>query len=406
MATVTGTKALGERAIRAIDDHRAELIALSLSIHGDPEVGYQEHRSAAKLADVLGSNGFTVTHPYRDVETSYRGDASGNGAGPTIAILTEYDALPDIGHACGHNLIAMMGTAAAIGVRAALDQLPGRLAAIGTPAEEGGGGKVALVRAGGFDDVDVAMMCHPSSRTLSGRTSLASNRVDVEFTGKAAHAAAQPDRGINALDGVIQTFNNVNAMRQQLRPEARVHGIITSGGSAANIIPDYAMAKFSVRALDRRYQQEVLARFIACAEGAATATGTKLKLTVHVNSGYENMVPSSPLAERWAAHMRALGQSVQTTQDDERMGSTDMGNVSQILPAIHPYIGIAPEGTPGHSTAFRDAAATPEAHAAALFAAKAMALVAIDVLADGALIERARADFEERRTQGVVKGKA
>jgi amidohydrolase len=399
------TKALGERAVKAIDDRRADLIALSLSLHAEPEIAYQEHRSSARLADFLGANGFAVQRPYKDVETAYRGDAAGATAGPTVAILTEYDALPDIGHACGHNLIAMMGTGAAIGVRAVLDEIPGRLAAIGTPAEEGGGGKVALVRAGGFADVDVAMMCHPSSRTLSGRTSLASNRVDVEFYGKAAHAAAQPDRGINALDGVIQTFNNVNAMRQQLRPEARIHGIITSGGSAANIIPEYAMAKFSVRALDRRYQQEVLKRFIACAEGAAAATGTRLTVTVHENSGYENMVPSQPLAERWAAHMRALGQSVQVTLDDERMGSTDMGNVSQILPAIHPYVGIAPEGTPGHSTAFRDAAATPVAHENALFAAKALALVGIEALTDPALLQRARADFEERRKQGVVKGK-
>ncbi|HEX9495143.1 MAG TPA: M20 family metallopeptidase [Candidatus Limnocylindria bacterium] len=400
------TKTLGERAVRAIDDRRADLIKLSLSLHAEPEIAYQEHRSAAKLADFLGANGFAVQRGYKQLETAYRGDAAGTAAGPTVAILTEYDALPDIGHACGHNLIAMMGTGAAIGVRAVLNELPGRLAAIGTPAEEGGGGKVALVRAGGFNDVDVAMMCHPSSRTLSGRTSLASNRVDVEFYGKAAHAAAQPDRGINALDGVIQTFNNVNAMRQQLRPEARIHGIITSGGSAANIIPDYAMAKFSVRALDRRYQQEVLTRFIACAEGAAAATGTKLKVTVHENSGYENMVPSRPLAERWAAHMRALGQAVQVTLDDERMGSTDMGNISQILPAIHPYIGIAPEGTPGHSTAFRDAAATPAAHESALHAAKALALVAIEVLTDPALLERARAEFEERRRLGTVKGRS
>ena len=403
---MTDTKALGQRAIKAIDDQRGLLIALSLSLHGEPEIGYQEHKSSAKLAGFLQANGFALQRPYKDVETAYRGDAAGNATGTTVAILTEYDALPDIGHACGHNLIAMMGTGAAIGVRAVLDELPGRLAVIGTPAEEGGGGKVALVRAGGFADVDVAMMCHPSSRTLSGRTSLASNRVDVEFFGKAAHAAAQPDRGINALDGVIQTFNNVNAMRQQLRPDARIHGIITSGGSAANIIPEYAMAKFSVRALDRRYQQEVLKRFITCAEGAAAATGTKLKVTVHENSGYLNMIPSQPLAERWAAHMRAMGQSVQTTLDDERMGSTDMGNVSQILPAIHPYIGISAEGTPGHSTAFRDAAATPAAHENALFAAKALALVAIDALADPALLERARAEFAERRAEGVVKGKA
>ncbi len=315
---MTDTKALGEQAIRAIDDRRAALIKLSLSIHGEPEIGYQERKSAAKLTEFLEANGFAVQRKYKDLETSYRGDAAGKAKGTTVAILTEYDALPDIGHACGHNLIAMMGTAAAIGVRAVLDELPGRLAAIGTPAEEGGGGKVALVRAGAFADVDVAMMCHPSSRTLAGRTSLASNRVDVEFFGKAAHAAAQPDKGINALDGVIQTFNNVNAMRQQLRPEARIHGIITNGGSAANIIPEYAMAKFSVRALDRRYQQEVLKRFIACAEGAAAATGTKLKVTVHENSGYENMVPSQPLAERWAAHMRAMGQTVQVTVDEHR----------------------------------------------------------------------------------------
>ena len=403
---MTGTKALGERALRAIDEGRADLVALSLSLHGDPEIGYAEHRSAAKLTTFLEQHGFAVRRAYAGVETAYRGDATGSGPGPTVAILTEYDALPDIGHACGHNLIAMMGTAAAIGVRAVLDALPGRLAAIGTPAEEGGGGKVALVRAGGFSDIDVAMMCHPSSRTLSGRTSLASNRVDLEFRGKSAHAAAQPDRGVNALDGVIQTFNNVNAMRQQLRPEARVHGIITNGGSAANIIPEYAMAKFSVRALDRRYQQQVLERFIACAEGAATATGTTLTITVHENSAYENMVPSRPLAERWAEHMRAMGHAVQTSTDEERMGSTDMGNVSQLLPAIHPYIGIAPDGTPGHSTAFRDAAATPGAHAAALLAAKAMALVTIDVLTDPALLERATADFAERRRQGVVKGKA
>ena len=400
------TKTLHQRALRAIDDKKDELYALSMALHSDPEIGYKEYRSSARLADFIEANGFTVERAYKGIETSYRGDATGDGKGPSVAILTEYDALPDIGHACGHNLIAMMGTAAAIGVRAVLPELRGRLAAIGTPAEEGGGGKVALVRAGAFADIDVAMMCHPSSRTLSGRTSLASNRVDLEFFGKAAHAAAQPDKGINALDGVLQTFNNVNAMRQQLRPDARIHGIITSGGSAANIIPEFAMAKFSVRAREHAYQQEVLRRFIACAEGAATATGTRLKVTVHENSGYENMVPSQPLAERWAAHMRSLGQPVQTTQDDERMGSTDMGNVSRVVPAIHPYIGIAAEGTPGHSTAFRDAAGTPEAHANAMAAAKSLALTAIDLLSEPALLERARAEFEQRRAQGIVKGKA
>jgi amidohydrolase len=402
---MAGRDTLGQRAIRAIDDRREALVALSQAIHADPELGYEERRASARLAEMLAANGFAVTRRYGGIETAYRADAAGAVGGPTVAILAEYDALPDIGHACGHNLIAMMGTAAAIGVRSVIGDLSGRIAAIGTPAEEGGGGKVALVRAGGFADIDAAMMVHPSARTLPSRTSLASNRVDVEFWGTAAHAAAQPDRGINALDGVLQTFNNVNAMRQQLRPEARVHGIISAGGSAANIIPDHAMAKFSVRALDRRYQQEVVRRFIACAEGAAIATGTKLKVTVHENSGYENMMFSTPLAARWAEHLRALGQTVQPVTEDERMGSTDMGNVSQLLPSIHPYIGIAAEGTPGHSTAFRDAAASPRAHENALAAAKAMALVAIDILSDPSLLAAAREEFDARRAEGLVKGR-
>lgn len=395
---------LRTRVLSRIDGEREALYALSLALHADPETAYQEHRASARLATFLGERGLTVERPYGGLATAFRAEAGGRGDGPTIAILAEYDALPDIGHACGHNLIAMIGAAAAIGVREVLDDLPGRLAAIGTPAEEGGGGKVALGRAGAFRDVAAAMMVHPSSRTLSGRTSLASNRVELEFHGKAAHAAAQPDRGINALDGLIQTFNAVNAMRQHLRPDARVHGIITSGGSAANIIPEYAAGKFSVRARDRVYQQEVLRRFIACAEGAAAATGTTVKVTVNENGGYENMVPSTPLADRWAKHVRTLGIEVMQSVDDERMGSTDMGNVSQIIPAVHPYIAIAPEGTPGHSTAFRDAAATPEALANALAAAKALALLVVDLLSDPELLARAQAEFAERQRAGIVKG--
>lgn len=397
--------ALHARAVAAIDQQRHALAELSARIHANPEIGYQERQASQWIAAFLEDAGFEVHRAYRGLETAYRGDASGKGSGPTVAVLSEYDALPDIGHACGHNLIAIMGVAGAIGARAVLDSVPGRVAAIGTPAEEGGGGKVALLRAGGFDDVDVAMMVHPSSRTLPSRTSLASNRVDVEFTGRAAHAAAQPDRGLNALEGVLQTFNSVNAMRQHLRSDARVHGIVTSGGSAANIIPAYAASKWSVRALDHQYQQEVLRRFIACAQGAATATGTTVKVTVNENAGYENMVPSAPLAERWADHLTGLGVAIQPAVSDERMGSTDMGNISQVIPSIHPYIAIAPDGTPGHSVEFRDFAGTPEAFDNAIAAAKAMALVAVDVLADRSLYESARDEFERRRREGVVRGR-
>ena len=394
------------RAIDAIDQRRDALIALSLAIHRTPELGYQEREASLRLTEFLEGDGFKVARGYRGVETAYRGDVQGKTEGSRVAILAEYDALADLGHGCGHNLIAMIGTAAAVAVREVMDELPGSLAAIGTPAEEGGGGKVALIRAGGFDDVDAAMMVHPTSgRSLAGRHSLASNRVLVEYFGRSAHAASQPDQGVNALDAMIQLFNGVNAMRQQLRPDARVHGIIAKGGSAANVIPDHTVGRFSVRALDRRYQQEVLRRFIACAEGAATATGATVKVSVDENAGYENMVFSSPMAERWTSHMRSLGMQVFDARDDERVGSTDMGNVMQVLPGIHPYIAISDQTIPGHSTAFRDHAATPEALDRALVAAKALALTAIDVLGDPALLKSARAEFDERRAAGTVKGR-
>jgi len=386
-----------KRALDAIDQRRDALVALSLAIHAKPELGYQEREASLRLTEFLEGDGFKVTRGYRGIETAYRADAGGKNGGPRVAILAEYDALADLGHGCGHNLIAMIGTAAAIGVGEVVGDLAGSVAAIGTPAEEGGGGKVALLRAGGFDDVDAAMMIHPTTgRSLAGRHSLANNRVNVEYFGKSAHAASQPDQGINALDALILLFNGVNAMRQQLRQDARIHGIIEKGGSAPNVIPEYTLGRFSVRALDRRYQQEALRRFIACAE---------VKVTVLENAGYENMVFSTPIAERWAAHMRSLGMQIFEARDDERVGSTDMGNVMQVLPGIHPYIAISDQIIPGHSTAFRDHARTPEALDRALVAAKALALTAIDVLAMPEVLQQAKREFEERRAVGVVKGR-
>ena len=394
------------RALAAIDQRRDALVALSLAIHAKPELGYQEQEASLRLSEFLEGDGFKVTRAYRGIETAYRGDAMGNGDGPRVAILAEYDALADLGHGCGHNLIAMIGTAAAVAVREVIAELPGSVVAIGTPAEEGGGGKVALIQAGGFDDVDAAMMIHPTTgRSLAGRHSLANNRVQVEYFGKSAHAASQPDQGVNALDAMIQLFNAVGLMRQQLRSDARVHGIISKGGSAPNVIPEYTQGRFSVRALDRTYQQEVLRRFVACADGAATATGTTVKVTIDPNAGYENMVFSTSMAEKWAGHMRSLGMQVFDARDDERVGSTDMGNVMQVLPAIHPYIAISDQTIPGHSIAFRDHAASPEALERALVAAKALALTAIDVLATPEVLRQAQSEFEQRRVAGIVKGR-
>src|SRR2546428_5533868 len=276
--------ALRKRALNAIDGRHDSFCELSRGIHANPESAYEERQAATRLADFLEKNGFKVQRGYRGIETSYRGDASGKSGGPRVAILAEYDALAELGHGCGHNLIAMIGTAAAVAVRQVIADVEGAVAAIGTPAEGGGGGKVALLRASAFDDGDAAMVIHPTTgRSLAGRHSLASNRVLVEYFGKAAHAASQPDQGINALDGLIQLFNSVNAMRQQLRPDARIHGIITNGGSAAHASPHHTPRPFSVPALDRPYQQDVLRRFLACPEGAPTATGTPVKGTVPEN---------------------------------------------------------------------------------------------------------------------------
>ncbi len=395
--------ALASEALAAIDRARDDLIALSLAIHREPELAYQERKASQLLAGFLAARGFAVRKPYAGLETSFRADA-GKGA-PVVAMLCEYDALPDLGHACGHNLIAMMGVAAGLGVRAVIDRLRGTAAVVGTPAEEGEGGKIALLEKGGFDDVDAAMIQHPAGRTLAFRRSLASVRVEVEFRGKAVHAASQPDQGINALDALILTFVGVNAMRQQLRPDARVMGIIAQGGSAANIIPDLAVGKFSLRALDRAYRDEIVERFTRIVKGAAHATGATADIRVNRTSSYDNMVPNRVLAARYGEHMRGLGLDVAQESPDERMGSTDTGNVMQALPAIHPYVKIAPEGTPGHSVAFRDAAATPEAHEAALKAAKAMALLTIDILSEPELLRGAKSEFEEQRRRGLVKGR-
>ncbi len=384
---------LKERAVAAIDAMRDELIRISTTIHANPELAFQEFKSATLLCDALNAHGFAVERGIGGLETAFRAETQGQGDGPTIAILAEYDALPDIGHACGHNLMGASAVAAGIAVRKVMDRLPGRLVVIGTPAEEGGGGKIILLERGVFKDVDAAMSVHPSSRTMAARGSLASTRLRIEFTGKASHAAAAPEDGINALEAVILTFNNVNAMRLHLKADARVHGIITDGGSAANIIPEYAAATFSVRAATQKYAEEVLQRVIQCAQAAGIATGAALKYSA--KPGYAEMNPNKTMARLFAENWRALGVEVHEARPNERMGSTDMGNVSQAVPAIHPYIAIAPNGTAGHTIEFRQAANSPAGHVGMLNAAKGMAMTTIELLSDPQLMQQVRREFAE-----------
>jgi amidohydrolase len=383
----------------AVDRLGDSLQRLSLTIHGHPELAYEEVKAAGWLTEFLGAQGFKVERGVGGVETAFRATIE-TGAGPTIAILCEYDALPAIGHACGHNAIATAGAGAGAALAAVRDQLPtGRVQVIGTPAEEGGGGKVKLIKAGVFRDVDVAMMCHGWDRWILHQDLLGIVRVAFEFTGRAAHAAADPWEGVNALDAVIQTFNNVSMLRQQVKPSSRIHGIVTSGGAAANIIPEFAACLFYVRAARLDDMWDLHRRVIACAEGAATATGTTLKVIDYGESAYEPMKRNDTLLDLFRANLRALGEA-DGPEIKDRLGSSDVGNVSQVLPCIQPMMKIAPDGTPIHSRAFEAAAASPLAHAGTLQAAKAMARTTYDLLADPALVASAKAEFATRTTQG------
>ena len=389
---MSAVKDLITTAVERLGD---DLESLSRRIHDNPELGYQEVKAAGWLTEFLETQGFKVERGVGGVETAFRASIE-TGEGPTIAILCEYDALPAIGHACGHNVIATAGAGAGAALAAVRDRLPkGRIHVIGTPAEEGGAGKVRLIRGGVFKDVDVAMMIHGWDKWIAHQDLLGIVRVTFEFTGKAAHAAADPFEGINALDAVIQTFNNISMLRQQVRPDARIHGIVTSGGAAPNIIPEFAAALFYVRAKSLEYMWQLQKRVIACAEGAAQATGCTLKVIEH-DSAYEPMKRNETLLEVFRANMQRVG-APESPEVKDRLGSSDIGNVSQVIPTIQPLVKIAPEGTPIHSRAFAAAAISPLAREGMLAAAKVMAMTTLDLLSDPRLVERAQQEFRNAR---------
>ena len=376
---------------QAVDRLGDELEALSRQIHDHPELAYAEVQACGWLSDFLAKQGYKVERGVGGVETAFRATIE-TGEGPTIAILCEYDALPGIGHACGHNVIATSGAGAGAALAAVKDQLPkGRIQVIGTPAEEGGGGKVKLIKAGVFKDVDCAMMIHGFDRTILHQDLLGIARGTFEFTGKASHASADPWEGVNALDAVIAMYNSVSMLRQQVRPDCRIHGIITSGGAAANIIPEYAAAVFYVRAPRIDTMWDLFKRVSAAAEGAARATGCTLKITQH-DSVYEPMKSSRVMLDLFAANMTGAGLTEGAPIPD-RLGSSDIGNVSQVIPAIQPMVAIAPTGMAIHTREFADAAVKPLARAGMVAAAKTMALTTFDLLAEPARVKAAKDEF-------------
>jgi amidohydrolase len=388
-----GPDELKRRAIAEVDRRRGELIALSLKIHEHPEVAFQERQAAAWLSDYLDGEGFTLERGICDIDTAFRA-TSGRGE-PVVAILAEYDALPGVGHGCGHNIIAAASTAAGLATKAVLDETGGTLKVIGTPAEEAAGGKVYMAARGAFQGLTCAMMVHPGNRNTSLGYALACLELNVEFQGKAAHAAARPDAGLNALDAMVAAFVNIGLLRQQLRDSARVHGIITDGGQAVNVIPHHTAASLLLRTDDDAYMDaELKPRVLACFEAAAKATGCELEFRWGEESRYKTLRSNHSLAAAYRANVEALGRDVTEPDSNRSMGSTDMGNVSALVPSIHPTISVAPPDVPIHTVEFREMAASEAGHAALLDSAKALAMTAVDVLTDGDLRERMRGEFE------------
>ncbi len=380
----------------AVDRLADELESLSHRIHDNPELCFQEEKAHAWLTEFLEKHGARVERA-AGLPTAFRATVPGAGPGPTIAILAEYDALPGIGHACGHNVIATAAAGAGAALAVGLGQLPfaGQIQVIGTPAEEGGAGKVRLLDAGVFRDVDAAMMIHGRGGTQVWRPTLGIIKVKAEFFGTATHASSWPWRGVNALNAVIQLFVALDAMRQQIRPDARVHGIITKGGDQPNIIPEYTSAAFYLRALTVEYCHELLRRFRACAEGAATATGCRVTVTPE-DTIHEPLKPNAAMAALFERNLRALDFPPDPDDGEAGYGSTDCGNVSQRLPTIHPYIRISPDGVPAHSREFAQWARSPMARTGMVVGAKALALTALDLLASPEALEQAKQEFTRK----------
>ena len=382
-----------QQVVRHIDAHKDDLWTIATQLYENPELSFNEHDSVKLITDYLIKKGFKVDKGIGGLDTAFRAFRKSNGNSPQIAFLAEYDALPTIGHACGHNLIAGAAVGAGIGMLAVIDQLPGQINVIGTPAEEGGGGKRIMVDAGVFEDINAAMMFHPASKNMVTRGSLASLRLQIEFFGQTAHAAASPQEGINALDAMIMTFNAINAARQHLEIKDRIAGIITHGGDAANIIPGYTSAEFSVRGESENRRAQVLEKVIICAKAAALATGCELKF--EAMPGYSEIVPNPTLANLFSNNLESLGRLVSIPEPNERMGSTDMGNVSKVVPAIHPYLETVTEDIVGHTVEFREMCMTKAGQAAMMDAAKAMAMTAVDLLSNPSLHQKARTELDE-----------
>jgi len=378
-----------------VDRITPELVRLSHEIHSHPELNFEEHFAHDLLTDALARTGLQpVRHAY-DLETAF--EARTGSEGFDVAVLCEYDALPGVGHACGHNIIATAGLGAGLAAATIAERAGGRLRIMGTPAEEGGGGKIEMARHGAFQSLDAAMMVHPADADLIRMDAIAIRQGDVTFEGKAAHAAAAPEEGRNALDAAVLGYINIAALRQHIRPTERIHGIFLKGGDKANIVPAEAVMEWMVRSDTIASLQPLIERVQACFDGSAAACGCTVS-TKWQNVTYADMIDNGPMVESYVANAARIGRAVQDPAviGKRVVGSTDMGNLSYLVPSIHPMIQVSPLGVPIHTVDFATWAASPAGDKAVVDGAKAMAMTIVDLWCRDGMMDEVQSAFATR----------
>lgn len=373
-------KQLKDKISMYIDQCNLDLLELSAQIHSHPELCYQEVQAVDFMKAMLNKYGYDVQESYGDIPTSFRADSKNKKSGPTVAIMAEYDALKDIGHGCGHNIIATCAVGAFLGLSSVIEELEGNVCIIGTPAEEGGAGKVKLLRAGAFDDVDFALMMHPSGANgnLSGRGGRAATNVNITFYGKGTHSSA-PQNGINALNAVISVFNQIDMMRPTFDVQDNINGIITKGGIIPNGIPELGECKFSIRAATMKRIEELVAFVEMCVENAERLTGAKAEIIKGEISA--ERYPNMPMCECFKNNMETLGVMMHWADPNKLYGSSDVGNVSIKLPAIHEYLSITDDASvQAHTSAYTEVSKSERANEVCILGAKGLAMTACEIL--------------------------
>ena len=369
------------------------LLEASHAIHKKPELNFEEYFAHETLTGILEDQGLSPQRGAYDLETAF--EASVGDEGVCVAVLCEYDALPDIGHACGHNIIGTAGLGAGIAASKVAGRLGGTLRILGTPAEEGGGGKVFMADRGAFDNVDAAMMVHPAAGDLVKMNTIAIQRLHVAYEGLAAHAAASPHRGHNALDAAVLGYQNIAALRQHIRPDERIHGIFLESGSKPNVVPEYSSMEWYVRSKNARSLEPLKKRVLSCLEAGAMATSCTM---THdwIEPFYADMIDNETISTLYSANATRVGRSLMEPDNESKVvGSTDMGNVSYIVPSIHPMIGVAPPGVPIHTPDFAHFSRSESGDKAVIDGAKIMAMTVVDLWAQKTNFERAHQEFQQ-----------